>query len=539
MKKFSSIPANIPEVLFRLAIAAAAVFPVCLGLANAVFGPLNQDEGWYLLAALNVRDGMVPYRDFAFTQGPVMPYVYAALSFLWAPFGVLGGRIVTMAAGLAACAVTAAACARAASPSRRAAAGICAWVLLSFSTSFSYFTVIPKTYALSALFAACAFYVLSGRGRFRPELSAAFFALSAAARASMAAAAAAAGLYFLINARTEGMRLHWLRFAAAGLLVILAIYVPFLIICPENFFFCQHYHAGRDFPGFVQWAVLRAGFVSRLIQDYPAHIAAAAIAASIFLRDPHGARSLLSDGFLAVSAGAFAAVLLLHMAAPFPYDDYQTPAVPAAAAAVGAIFGYASESCRPNARKVLIFMLVLISAAFSISAPLCMSWVSVRQDRFWIEFKKQPDITALRKVGAWVRERTPENAFLLTQDAYIAVEARRKVLPGLEMGPFSVFTNLTAEQAAAFHVHTPETLADAIRRTDAPVALISGYGFALACPSTGKLSNDDSDMLFSALLQHYRLIDTVRDFGQQHTDLEIFERIPQYSASGRDAQSAL
>ena len=57
-----------------LAWLAAAL----LAAVNVWFGPLNADEGWYLLAAQNVSRGMVPYRDFLYTQGPVLPFVYGA-----------------------------------------------------------------------------------------------------------------------------------------------------------------------------------------------------------------------------------------------------------------------------------------------------------------------------------------------------------------------------------------------------------------------------------------------------------------------------
>ena len=44
---------------------------------NLWFGDLNQDEGWYLYAARLVSEGKVPYRDFAYPQAPLMPYIYA------------------------------------------------------------------------------------------------------------------------------------------------------------------------------------------------------------------------------------------------------------------------------------------------------------------------------------------------------------------------------------------------------------------------------------------------------------------------------
>ena len=76
-----------------LAFGAAA----CLSVVALLWGGLNQDEGWYLYAAQLVHDGKLPYRDFFFTQGPTMPFVYSVLSPLWrsagSPLqGLLGGR---------------------------------------------------------------------------------------------------------------------------------------------------------------------------------------------------------------------------------------------------------------------------------------------------------------------------------------------------------------------------------------------------------------------------------------------------------------
>ena len=86
-----------------LAFGAAA----CLSVVAVLWGGLNQDEGWYLYAAQLVHDGKLPYRDFFFTQGPTMPFVYSVLSPVWrlaeSPLhGLLGGRVVTLAFGLAA-----------------------------------------------------------------------------------------------------------------------------------------------------------------------------------------------------------------------------------------------------------------------------------------------------------------------------------------------------------------------------------------------------------------------------------------------------
>ena len=68
---------------------------VVLGAANLYFGDLNQDEGWYLYAARQVHEGELPYRDFAFTQGPMLPLVYSLAYPLVERWGVAGGRLFT------------------------------------------------------------------------------------------------------------------------------------------------------------------------------------------------------------------------------------------------------------------------------------------------------------------------------------------------------------------------------------------------------------------------------------------------------------
>ena len=84
------------KIYWAFALVACAI----LGGAAVWMGGLNQDEGWYLYAANLVSEGNVPYRDFAFTQGPVMPYVYAAFSLVWKTFGLLGARVFTLLIGL-------------------------------------------------------------------------------------------------------------------------------------------------------------------------------------------------------------------------------------------------------------------------------------------------------------------------------------------------------------------------------------------------------------------------------------------------------
>ena len=139
----------------------AAVAFVVLGAASVWMGGLNQDEGWYLYAANLVADGRVPYRDFFYTQGPLLPIVYSAFAWVWHAWGLLGARVFTLLLGAASVLFAAALARRLAPPERRNEAALIAFLLLGSNLYHVYYLTIPKTYALASLVVATGFYMLS------------------------------------------------------------------------------------------------------------------------------------------------------------------------------------------------------------------------------------------------------------------------------------------------------------------------------------------------------------------------------------------
>jgi hypothetical protein len=59
------------------------------------FRRVNLDEGWYLGAAQRVYAGQLLYRDFAYTQTPLLPYVYGLIEPLLG-LGLYQGRLLTI-----------------------------------------------------------------------------------------------------------------------------------------------------------------------------------------------------------------------------------------------------------------------------------------------------------------------------------------------------------------------------------------------------------------------------------------------------------
>lgn len=513
---------------------------LALAAANVVLGNLNHDEGWYLLAALRTARGQWPYRDFLFTQGPAMPFAYGVLSPLWAPWGVLGGRVLTALLGLAASGFAAALGGRLAPPRFRVHAALTVWLLTACVPVHSYFTAIPKTYALAGFFLLGGFALLPGLPRegrspcdcgrtksvlpLRALFAGLLVGLAAATRISLAPALPCVVFFLWLRRAEASGRRAWLSFAAGGALALAATVGLCLLRFGDAFLFAQRYHATRASGGLVAWVALRAGFASRTLQAYPL-LWTLGLGLLVSGRAWKG-RDPAAHAAWATVAG----VTVLHALSPFPYDDYQTPVMPllAAVAAAGLWQGLdsAPEAAARRWASPLLGGLLGATLLMALASPLLMDWMVLRKDRFWFERKPRPDMWVLRDAGRRVRELVPEGQLLLTQDAYLAVEAGRDVPAGLEMGPFSIFPGLADAEARRHHAHTPATLAHLIQTSDAPAAATSGYSFAVACPGTDPLGDADRSMLFAALARAYDPVAEVPDFGQAHTQLTLWRRKP-------------
>lgn len=513
---------------WRFWICAALCSGLAYWLVNAVFAPLNQDEGWYLLSAQNVAlRGQVPYRDFLFTQGPVFPFVYACLHPIWGGLGVLGGRLLSALFGFLA-AVLAADAARVAVSEGKGEGGLPAFFavfsLTAFLPDFNSFTAIPKTYALSALLLCLGFRLLASRdvAWYKGVLAGISFAAAAGTRISLCVVAAAFWAVLAaddISARKT--RRLWqfpsLWMAIGCLLFLVPVYGTILLTEGERFFFSQLYHAARSGSGAMGWLILRAGFVSLSLQGaYPLFLAACLIPAI-----PGGGRWRALPPVVRGAGVAFAAMMVVHLLVPFPYNDYNTPVLP-----IGALF-FGSCLCLrlPGVRTRLALPLLVAVGGFCLASPLCMKWVGGQQHLFWFTTDAVPQVFRLREAGAWIRARNPEGAPLFTQDAYLAVEAGCSVVPGMEMGPFSLFPGLPDEQARKHHCHTPATIVQALETTSAAVAAVSGYTFSIACPSTDPVPEETRQALLAALEERFgKPVAEMPSFGQQRTTLRLYCR---------------
>lgn len=516
-------------VLLALTLCAVAV----LGAANLQLGNLNQDEGWYLYAARMVAGGAFPYRDFAYTQAPVFPLMYGGLYGVVRAYGLAGGRFLTLLFGWAAGWLAAWTAYRMAPRDRARTAFAVAVILALLNVYHSYYTTIVKTYALCAFFIAagglCLTYARAGQRRsgLAAAATAVCFTLAAGTRISAGMLLPVVSFALLFQRSWFGSW-AWLYFGLAGVLTSVVVFLLPWGVAPEAFWFCNFsYHSGRSAGDVLSSMVYKAGFVSRWVQGYLLLFLAAA---AVLVRRRFGAADT-SFGGHAFDRTLWAMVLgvtLVHVIAPFPYEDYQAIIMPVAACAlalalVRQIPGQELPAIRGSTLAVLFFCFGLLTCAAS---PVLQDWVIRGRDRIWWKTKEGSDLAKLQRVAREVRAMAGDRPLLLTQDAYLAVEADMEVPRGLEMGPFCYYPDLTDEEVAQYHVMNRSSMLRLLSEGAAPVAAFSGYGLSIRSPEILPLDREEQEALRQALQASYEWVREVPHFGQAHTTLNIYKRKP-------------
>ncbi len=488
------------------------VLAMVLAALNLVHGNLNQDEGWYLYAAQMVKGGQAPYTDFAFTQGPLLPWVYATLYPVVETWGVAGGRLVTTVFGLFA-GLLAAATAWRVSGKNKGVAFVAVLLLVSCNVYQSYFTTVVKTYALCSFFLMAGFFAIGFKNRIGALLAGGLFALAAGTRLSAGVVLPIAGIWLILQ---RERRLDWLWFGISGGLILLAVFGPFLFSAFEQTRFgLIGYHAGRDPGGLGKLLVLKAGFVSRFVQAYFLFTALALAACCGLAKD--GLRNSAAVLLWLCGAG----ISLVHLFAAFPYDDYQAIAYPVLAVALVVLL---VPKLKEKQIVPALSILLLVSVAAAFSSPINQDWFVRGRDRIWWRFKETSDLQKLHDAAGFIRQNSPDGSVLLTQDTYLAVESGRLVPSGMEMGPFCYYPDMPHKQAERLNLINKEMLLQTLEKSEAPLAAFSGYGLAIESPAIAPVSKTDA-LLFRQLLdRRYEAVEEFEHFGQAHTALTLFRK---------------
>lgn len=428
---------------------------------------ISSDEGFYCEAARSAASGRVPYSDFGYSQGPVVPYVNGALMRVTG-FGLVPQRALNGGWALLGLLVLAGVC--------RARAGNAAALLVVTLLALSLFWVkgvcLGNTFALTSLFLALASASVLGipSARRRLALSTFFGALATGCRLSAVVFAAVVWL-FLVARSFSGRFLAFALGIAA--LCYGGVFLPFLL---------------RDAPNAVFWMATFHG-ASTLSRAESVFLKEAFLVAPWFV--PLLAVAVLSLRARGREVGRDAVALLVAaLAATFahalpgaPYGGYVTPFVPVALAA-GVLVMSSTPSAGPGWREALLVLSAVVPLAFRRPAV------------------DPGPLADLERASALLQSRTPPGSAVLTSMPETAVASNRRVVPGLEMGKFGFTDEMPEEAARARHLLSrPALVALLTSRQPAAVVLSTSglWNFSWSVPSLKPTSAETRDAIRGAL----------------------------------------
>ena len=209
---------------------------------------MNPDEGFYALAAKEAMSGAIPYRDFGYSQAPLLPYLNGALM-KWIGFGWLEQRWVNALWGLATLVLLAYGGARVGQPWL----GLLGITTLILSPFWIHYTCMGKTYAASGFWLSLSTLaaVLPGQSKIRIWVFSISAAIALGCRLTVLP-----GVWFMVialAAKFTGIRKKIILGGSFGACLIV-VFLPFYLMGPENFLFWNiQYHLGSTFDR-RQWS---------------------------------------------------------------------------------------------------------------------------------------------------------------------------------------------------------------------------------------------------------------------------------------------
>ena len=398
------MPNNREQQWTRL-ILMAFIAHLGLGMWFVEKGLLNGDEGWYLYAARQIALGLQPYSDFGFFQMPVFPVVMSGTIEAGAG-ALLAGRWVSWLAlalgtGVATLAAT-----------RIAGKGgaIIAVIGMGLHPLVVASGALSKPFGLTIFLLAAGLFLIAGTHR-RPARVVSGFVLMALAVGCRLSVLAP--VLVLVMAQRGRLR----ALALGGLVVGLALSGQYFVGVEPKLLWDQlvGFHladggsltarGGWVFHLITVWGLAVVGWIpGHKEESIPGLVPASVVGAFVHLLPAQ----LHVEHLVAVSP-----LLILTAAARWGRRIHEPK-----------VFGCG------------IALMVLSSASSVRFVHLDSSVATVQQTM---------------DVGAFIREHTPEDKPLLTQQLALAVEADRSVLPGLEMGRFGWSPDLTVSEAVRRH----------------------------------------------------------------------------------------
>jgi 4-amino-4-deoxy-L-arabinose transferase-like glycosyltransferase len=504
----SSIAAPAPRRRLVLWVAGGLVAAAYAAMAafHVAYGTMNVDEGFYAAATRAVWQGEMPYRDFGFTQPPLVAYVNAPILALTrfglfqqrAVNGVWGALAVLLAVYLV---------------RRRAGAGAALTLaaIFTFTPAWLYFVDLGKTYGLTSLLVmgmTTVYLELKPGGRKSTALS----VLTVLGVACRLPAAPFFGLLWLAALWDGGRPTVRRSVIALGTLILSAaiVVLPFFIAAPElTKFWIYDFHRisvpQKDWH--VQW--------DDLFALAPAVWLSAIVAA--------GFRAFARPSWRQPEMAVAAAALVTLGANLLPGGTYQEYGVPflLPLATCSLILLEPAVSRFTASRRLLVTGALLL---VSVALPPAIDWriMEPAQRQFpsaWLpakipiyDFDLPESIAAARLT---VQRLLPPGQTFFGPAILLAVEADRPIPRRYRMGAFTCTLDYDAVRADRLHLATFPEFQQQISNQDVPIVGFyseNKFNYMWSVPSFDFQPPEALARMRSLLLHYFVIVHSDRNF---------------------------
>lgn len=499
--KCANMRINQEQYFWKVIIA----FGITLFSLNSVLfillGQANADEGWYLYASKLVYAGQHPYQDFAYSQTPLLPYIYGIAQNLFSQSIYLGR--VTSAIFSTIAFVLSLMVAR--NYGGKMASGITSLLGATFTYGI-YFQSITKTYALTTFFFILAFFALSSNFRqdLKLILSTIFVLLATLIRLSALFFAIPFIIYAFIVSNVK-YKLIMVAFCLLALSWVLILALP-NISAAEWGFLTHHSSQWGNISIAERIAQILNFRIPLLLVIFPSYFL---LWATLFLMGYNQIKIHIKRYFIVfiTITGLFLFAIPNLISGGF-YADYFVPFIfisfPISGIAYTKIFHRQSQYSKIVMTVVLLSTLVL---------------GLIRGGFYFIDISGgHAPVEEIRNVSTIISENsTPRDKIFVLEALWLAIESNRQVMPNMTMAQFS-FYDIDTKTANHLHLINGQIALSYIENSIPKIIILTDLDWGIL-RNTFYYEN-----IVASLEKNYRLLYSEANFGQNSSHIEVYIR---------------
>jgi 4-amino-4-deoxy-L-arabinose transferase-like glycosyltransferase len=492
-----------------------AVYAI-LGLVYVFLGRFWGDENWYFGASWLVSGGKLPYHDFFIHHNPLFLYVYALPQYLFGP-SIIVGRLTSWILML----VNFSLVWRLAHKLGGKTAALIAGGLLISNIFLAYYYTTFSYRALETFFMLLFFNILFGslRDLIKYPLATLMLCFIVGIRYPIDIVSGMLGLFLIyIIIRSWHQKKVILLSVAAALLSLGAILLPFIIMAGDQYFFSTVTYSFKTTDFWAEFGVM--GTPSIMSRIYHACLGLAEVSRSYYTavtlllglllylilkirREKIRLRELITKNQNFIILIVFILLFEVFCAAAYLSGaGLRTLTFPMAAILAGVGLSKVTTDIKDKSAAWLLSGLV---TALIVVTPFAQygQGGEAQPSLSW----KNSDIKYILDTSKKVAGYTREGDSVLTFAPVLALQADRKLMPGMLMETFNFFPTWETAKVQKYHLLNESTLLSYINSKEAAAVVLDNRFYSGG--GQGKILDKYRTEILRVLAENYYLKETL------------------------------